>query len=1413
MEYFKSPDNFSFDGPNVAQRWNRWQKQFETYYAACELSKRDKDTQVAILLHTAGAEAQEIHEQFKFEVDADKQDYKKILTKFEDYCHPRKNTVYERYCFWSRDQVEEEHVDKWVKDLRSIAKNCEFGDQEDNLIRDKLVFGVRDSRVKERMLRETDLTLKKAVEICRVAESTKSQMKEMCHNTPVKEEACINEVRTRGHSSRGAEKGITSYDKTHTRDSFRCYNCGGSGHYSRECPSGDSFPRGRRKPRGRGRGRARGQRHGNKNFYEVEEEKTESDYEAEFSSLSLNSIDVNGAVMDDSMCPEKDANNEVILCQDSEFSSLLLNTVTVNTIDATSEPRPTKRFVTFRFHKIHSRVVSGDKLKVDSGAEANMMPLRSYKKLYPENIGSDGMPKKGVVQRNNATLSAYGETVIKQIGTVTLNCEYKNKKFKCKFFLSDVSGPILLGLPTGEALGIIKIVDAIRKQNDYKTDGSGKMYVHPSTPLADRPPIKTKEDLKTMYPECFQDSNKYIPDYVYSIHLDPTAKPTVHAARRLPLELKPRVKRKLQHMESNGILAKVEQPTEWVNSMVVETKENGDLRICLDPKDLNDAILREHYPIPVLDEITPELAGSDTFTKLDAKDGYWHIRLDEKSSYMTTFNTPFGRYRYLRLPFGLKMAQDVFQMKIDEVYGPCEGAIGIADDITVHGKGEKEHDLRLHGAMERTRKSNISLNYDKIRVKQSSVKFFGNIYSANGVQADPDKVKAIESLRAPENRSELRTFLGMVNYLQQFIPKLSEHTAPLRELDKDSATFTWNETLQEVFENVKSLVSADVTLAYYDRTKPVEVQCDYSKQGLGATLVQEGRPIRYASKALVGPEKDYAPIEGEMLAVVFGIKKFHYYVYGRKFKVKSDHKPLTYIRTKNITLAPPRLRGMLMSIWQYDYQIEHVPGKELVMPDTLSRLSQADANEIPGLKVQINSLVEISNSRLEQLKQKTESDSTLKKLKTMVEIGWPSSIKKVDPEIRPYWSIRDGISVLEGLLLSGSRIIIPSECRKRTLSSIHEGHQGETKCLLRAKEAVYWPGMYKEIGNMVQQCSTCQEFQNAQPKCPMIAMEIPPEAWHTVGADLFHYKGRWHILVTDYYSKAPFVRQVANTGAAASIRAMKSIIAENGIPRKVVSDNGSHFSAHEFKKFADKYGFELILSSPEYPKGHGLIERHIQTVKKCMKKCDAGGYDFDLAMLTMRATPLDHNLPSPAELLNGRKYRTTLPSIAKYRRETSDVRQLLADKQRTATRYYNRTARAKPDLTPGQAVRLLNKDTGIWEPASVNRLAGTPRSYIVERRSGGRELRRNRVHLRATSEEDFPYCPDMEQALEDIPYGENQAATSKSQAAAPAAKATIPATPRTVFYPELQDTEDPLDCTLSSRPRRTRRRPDFYQAT
>ena len=253
-----------------------------------------------------------------------------------------------------------------------------------------------------------------------------------------------------------------------------------------------------------------------------------------------------------------------------------------------------------------------------------------------------------------------------------------------------------------------------------------------------------------------------------------------------------------------------------------------------------------------------------------------------------------------------------------------------------------------------------------------------------------------------------------------------------------------------------------------------------------------------------------------------------------------------------------------------------------------------------GGKVSFHELVDVSMSRLDRLQKETDSDGILQLVKEYVHSGWPPSCKSLPPELRPFWGVHDDISVVDGLLMAGSRIIIPEVSRPQVLREIHEGHQGITKCMLRAKSAVYWPGMYRAIENMVGICGACREFENAQTKCPMVITEVPSQPWHTVGADLFQFKGRWYLLLTDVYSKAPFVRPLANTGAYASVKAMKSIFSENGIPVKIISDNGPHFTAGEFKRFAESWGFQMILSSPEYPQGHALIERHIQTVKKCM---------------------------------------------------------------------------------------------------------------------------------------------------------------------------------------------------------------------
>ena len=220
--------------------------------------------------------------------------------------------------------------------------------------------------------------------------------------------------------------------------------------------------------------------------------------------------------------------------------------------------------------------------------------------------------------------------------------------------------------------------------------------------------------------------------------------------------------------------------------------------------------------IPTLQEILPKLSGAKFFSIVDAKCGYWNVELDNELSNLTTFNSPFSRYRFLRMPFGLQMSQDVFQAKIDQTFEGCRGTIGIADDFVLFGESEQEQDRHLHDMLTRCRSTGLKLNPDKCKIKQRKIKFYGVICGEDGVQPDPSKVSALKNLAPPPpptTTQELQTFLGLVTYMGPFISSLSTLTAPLRELVKGNSVFDWNLVHQQAFDAIKNAISTETTLA------------------------------------------------------------------------------------------------------------------------------------------------------------------------------------------------------------------------------------------------------------------------------------------------------------------------------------------------------------------------------------------------------------------------------------------------------------------------------------------------------------------------------------------------------------------------------------------------------------------------
>jgi len=343
------------------------------------------------------------------------------------------------------------------------------------------------------------------------------------------------------------------------------------------------------------------------------------------------------------------------------------------------------------------------------------------------------------------------------------------------------------------------------------------------------------------------------------------------------------------------------------------------LRICIDPKDLNKAIKRPKYQMPILDEILPNLANAKIFSVLDAKDGFHQVKLDESSSYLTTFWTPFGRYRYLRMPFEISSAPEEYQRRMHDIVQGLPGVEVIADDILVYGCGNtkeeyiQDHDNNLTKLLERARAVNLKLNKKKLKLHLKEVRYMGHLLTSEGLQADPEKVKAITEMPKPQDKKAVERLLGTVQYLSCFLLKLSEVTKPLRQLTEKGVLFTWQQSQEEAFICIQKLVTSTLVLRFYDVKDEVTLQCDASEYGLGAALLQSGQPVVYTSRALSLTEQSYAQIEKECMTIAFACEKLDQYLNGRnKINVETDHKPLIPIFKKPLLSAPKRLQRMLL---------------------------------------------------------------------------------------------------------------------------------------------------------------------------------------------------------------------------------------------------------------------------------------------------------------------------------------------------------------------------------------------------------------------------------------------------------------------------------------------------------------------
>lgn len=1230
---------FSFG--NISDNWKKWTQKFENYLVASEKNEKSDKTKIAILLNFLGDEGVEIFNTFKAE-DGDKKKFADVMKMFGNYCSPRGNIVFERFKFFSCSQRENQPVENYITELKTLASSCEFGDQEEDLIRDRVVLGIRESALQERLLRETDLTLKKATDFLRAAEANREQMRAMKINA---NSAKLEEIGTKTKVHRPKQ------EKKPVQNSYSCSRCG-KNHKKFQCPA----------------------------FGKICAKCKKKNH---FASMCKSNIDSRKKKVNEIVNGESDSNEHLNLIIDSVKNS------EVQVSEKGKEKQWLKRI------KVENNLIE---FKLDTGAEVNVLPLNIYKKL--------NIDKK--LENTNIMLVTYGNFKLKPEGKIVLNCICNERSEKLEFIVLNVESKPLLGLNGCIKFNLVKQVDQLKFEN--------------------------KDDVVKNYSDIFKGLGTF-PGKPYHIQLNENIKPVVNPPRRVPLALHNKLKATLDELEKSNIISKVDEPTDWVNSLVIIEKPNGALRICLDPRDLNKAIKREHHIIPTADEIISNLEGKHIFSVLDLKDGFWQVPLDEESSNLCTFNSPFGRYKFKRMPFGIASAPEVFQKRNANLFSDIENVQVYFDDIIIMGSSEKEHDETLVKVLDRAKQLNIKFNPQKFQFKKSEVKYMGQIISGEGIQADPEQVRAVKEMEKPKTKKEVRRFLGMVNFLSKFIPNISMLTAPLRELLKDKVLFHWSEEHDKAFEKIKHLLCSAPVLKIFDSNKIIVIQCDSSKDGLGACLLQDNHPVSFVSRSLTETEQNYAQIEKEMLAITFAVKKYHNYIYGRKFIIHTDHKPLTSIVNKSISNISTRLQRLLIKLLKYQYEIKYVPGKLMYLADTLSRSYLKDkVEDDPEMMEVIHSLkyFPLSKNRMNQFKTATQEDDDLKVVYEYCKEGWPDKLKYESSNLKTYFKIKNDLYVECGLVMLNDKIVVPTSLRKEMLTLIHEGHFGMEKCKSRARESLYWPGMSRDIEIMVSKCEVCEKFGKANTKEPLIPHSIPSRPFEKIGIDILEFRNVNYLIIMDYYSKWLEIEKLSSKNITEIKQRLKILFSRFGIPSEIVSDN-SPFNSYEFKEFAREWDFECIFVSPRYPQSNGMAEKAVGISKSILKKSFEDREEYILGLMAYRNTPISGINLSPSQIMFNRRVRTKLPisrNLLKPKLNTN-IKEKLLKRQNKQKQYFDKGSKILKPLKPGDNVLIYNFDNKTWEPAQVINKTKNPRSYVVKTKSG-RILIRNRKYLKST---------------------------------------------------------------------------------
>nr|XP_041633522.1 uncharacterized protein K02A2.6-like [Drosophila kikkawai] len=747
------------------------------------------------------------------------------------------------------------------------------------------------------------------------------------------------------------------------------------------------------------------------------------------------------------------------------------------------------------------------------------------------------------------------------------------------------------------------------------------------------------------------------------LSIDKSIVPVKQPMRRVPTALESKITDKLEEALSLDIIEPVLGPSAWISPIVIAFKDDGDIRVCLDMRRANKAIQRENYPLPTFETFMTKLKGAKYFSRLDLKSAYHQLELTESSREITTFITHRGLFRYKRLMFGVNSAPEIFQRLMEEMLAPCQNSLNYIDDVIIFGSNIEEHDKSLAKVKEIFQANNVALNEKKCAFRVQKLKFLGHILSDKGIEVDPEKVKVITSFRAPKNKEEVRSFLGLVTYIGKFVSDLADNTEPLRKLLKSHETFCWGQPQEEAFQNLKVKISAVPMLSYFNLQDKTCLIADASPVALGAVLVQfdksnTARIISFASKSLSSVERKYSQTEKESLALVWAVEKFYYYLAGLQFDLITDHKPLETI-FKPTSRPPARIERWLLRLQSYRFRVVYKAGKENIA-DSLSRLCEVTdtdpydwAGEEHIFRV-VSTSVPKSLSISKVTEMSIQDEEIIDVMTCLGQDSWNSNMSS------PYYPFRLELSIVGNILLRGTRLVIPQKLREPVLDLAHEGHPGISAMKRRLRSKVWWPCMDKDAEQYVKECRDCLLVSMPSHPAPMKRHPFPNGPWRCLATDLLGPlpNGENILVLIDYYSRYIEFKLIKSISSKTIIEEMEEIFSRLGFPETLTTDNGRQFVSSEFKSFCETSGIRLMPTPPYWPQANGEVENMNRSLVKRLKIAHANNDNYKKEIqkfvLMYNVTPHGTTGAPPTELMFNRVIRDKIPGIQDLVGETAD---------------------------------------------------------------------------------------------------------------------------------------------------------------